>query len=89
MDYLNELEVGGKKAHEINVLILDLAEEVRQGSVIGSVSNDKVIEACMKDKEFVIALMRSWGNKEQLMLDEMLNKKAYQMLLDQYMRENQ
>ena len=77
-----------QRAHELNVFILDQVDEVRQSSVIGMVSNDLVIHEAMKDDNFVIAVMRSWGNSDHSKITELLNKKAYELLLEQHIGAN-
>lgn len=77
-----------QRAHELNVFILEQVEEVRQGAVIGMISNDIVIGEVFKDDASKVAAMRVWHSKDQHKLDEMLNKKAYEMLLEQHLGVN-
>ena len=77
-----------QKAHDLDVFIWEQVEQVRQGSVIGSISNDRVISECVKDDEFVMAVIRSWGCKDSEKQAELLNKKAYEMLLEQHIGAN-
>lgn len=73
-----------QESHELNVFILDQVDDVRQGSVIGMISNELVINEMLKGQDSRIALVRVWGNKDQLKLDELLNSKAYELLLNQH-----
>lgn len=77
-----------QKANELDVYIWEQVEQVRQGTVIGSVSNDLVIARCVSDDEFIMAVIRSWGCKDSEKQAELLNKKAYEMLLEQHIGVN-
>jgi len=77
-----------QKANELDVFIWEQVEQVRQGSVIGSISNDLVIAECVKDGEFVMAVIRSWSCKDSEKQAELLNKKAHEMLLGQHIGVN-
>lgn len=77
-----------QKVHDLNVFIWEQVEQVRQGAVIGSVSNDLVIKKCVTDNEFIMAVIRSWGCKDSEKQAELLNKKAYEMLLEQHIGAN-